>query len=172
MTEITNQSPEKSVTAAVQTANPPAAKIAPSPVLSPTVVPPPNPPVQVGTTVAARINAVVGSTVQPPKGVKRGTTEDIDTGYLHLLLYGETDSRKTTTAAKFSGPKNTIFVLTRGIEQLRPVQKENFPYVQVPDSDGLLWALQNPESAAKYIYDGPTTNAETKANLLAWEKSP
>jgi hypothetical protein len=122
-------------------------------------------------TVAATVNASVGSRVAPPAGVKRGSSREIESGFMHLLLYGETDTRKTTTASAFSGPKNTFFVLTRGKEQLMPVRDEGYPFVQVDSADGLLWALQNPEAAAKWVYDAPGLNETERANLLAWEKS-
>lgn len=122
-------------------------------------------------TVAAAVNAAVGLTIKPPAGVKRGSTRDIESGFMHVLIYGETDSRKTTTAAKFAGPKDTLFVLTRGQEQLMPVKNQGYAFVQVDSAEGLMWALQNPESAARWVYDSPSLNATEKANLLAWEKS-
>jgi hypothetical protein len=123
------------------------------------------------TNIALGVNRVIGSVIAPPKGVHRGSTRELEAGFFHGLLYGETDSRKTTTAANFSGPANTFFVLTRGKEQLLPIRDKGYPFVQVSSGEGLAWALQNPESAAKYVYDHPGLTADERANLLQWENN-
>ena len=138
------------------------------PTLTPVVKATPAPPQK---SVAAGVNAAVGMLVKPPAGVHRGTTRGLDSSFLHAMLYGPTDARKTTSAAAFAGPANTLFVLTRGKEQLLPISKDGYPFVQVSDGEGLMWALQNPEAAAKFVYDAPGLTAEERANLLAWEKS-
>lgn len=83
-----------------------------------------------------------------PKGFTGAQTNTLDTNFFHGMLYGETDSCKTTTAAKFRGPEKTFILLTRSVEQLIPIRSDNYHYAQVENSDALLWALQFPEKAA------------------------
>lgn len=83
-----------------------------------------------------------------PKGFAGASTRDLDTPYFHGMLYGETDSRKTTTAAEFGGPDRTFILLTRSPEQLIPIAKQNYKYARIDNGDALLWAMQFPEKAA------------------------
>lgn len=101
------------------------------------------------TSIAAGVNAALTS--KPPKGFSGGNTNDMGEQFLHCLLYGEIDSWKTTTAARFGGPSRTLIVLTRAPEQLIPLDGQGFRYVRVENSDALRYALQFPEKAADAI---------------------
>lgn len=99
------------------------------------------PPPSLAATVAARApNA--------PKGFTGAQTSTFDTSFFHGMLYGETDSRKTTVAAMFGGPARTFILLTRSPEQLIPIRSLNFHYARIEDAQALAWALQFPEKAA------------------------
>lgn len=86
--------------------------------------------------------------LKTPKGFTGASTSDLQTSYFHGMLYGETDSRKTTTAAQFGGPKRTFILLTRSPEQLIPIRNDNYHYARIEDGQALAWALQFPEKAA------------------------
>lgn len=101
-------------------------------------------------TIAAAVNS--GVTAKAPAGVTAGNTKDLVSGYFHGIIYGETDARKTSTAAAFGGPEKTLILLTRSKEQLRPLQssdpKNNYHYLSIGSGEGLEWAMQFPEKAA------------------------
>lgn len=97
-------------------------------------------------SIAAAVNAGLGTKV--PKGVTTFNTRSLDTGYFHGMLYGETSSWKTSTAATFGGPANTLFILTRSPEQMIPLREQGFNVARVEDGDALAWTLQFPEKAA------------------------
>lgn len=100
--------------------------------------------------VGSLTQAVTGKiSERAPKGFSGNQTNTLDTSFFHGMLYGETDSGKTTTAAKFGGPKRTFILLTRSPEQLIPIRSENYHYAQIETSDALLWAMQFPEKAAE-----------------------
>lgn len=100
------------------------------------------------TSTTPSIAAGVASKSPVPKGFSGATTDSLQTPYIHAILYGETDRRKTTTAAKFRGPEHTFILLTRSPEQLIPIQSGNYHYARVQDAAALTWALTNPEQAA------------------------
>lgn len=83
-----------------------------------------------------------------PKGFSGASTNDLQTNYFHGMLYGETDRRKTTTAAEFGGPQRTFILLTRSPEQLIPIRAGNYHYARIEDGQALAWALTYPEKAA------------------------
>jgi hypothetical protein len=97
-------------------------------------------------SIAASVSASIAKTA--PKGFSGSTTNNLDTSFFHGMLYGETDSRKTTTAAEFGGPARTFIILTRSPEQLIPIRDGNYHYARVEDGQALAWALQFPEKAA------------------------
>lgn len=108
----------------------------------------PQPP-KPATSIVAAVNA--GAARAVPKGFSAGNTNDKNENFLHCLLYGEVDSRKTTTAAMFGGPEKTFIIQTRSAEQLTPLQGLGFRYALVKDADALRFALQFPEKAADAI---------------------
>jgi hypothetical protein len=83
-----------------------------------------------------------------PKGFTGARTNTLDVSYFHGMLYGETDSRKTVTAASFGGPERTFILLTRSPEQLIPIRSGNYHYARIEDGRALAWALQFPAKAA------------------------
>jgi hypothetical protein len=97
-------------------------------------------------SIIQSVNAKVGA--KAPAGFSGAATKDLVTPYIHAMLYGETDSRKTTTAASFGGPERTFILLTRSPEQLIPIAGQNYRYARIENGDALLWALQFPEKAA------------------------
>ena len=97
-------------------------------------------------SITQSVSNAVGS--KAPKGFTGAKTGDLQTSYFHGMLYGETDSRKTTTAAQFGGPQRTFILLTRSPEQLIPIRHDNYHYARIEDGQALAWALAFPEKAA------------------------
>jgi hypothetical protein len=48
--------------------------------------------------------------------------------WLHVMLYGDTDARKTTTAAHFGDPESVRIIMVRNKEQLKPLQDEGYEF--------------------------------------------
>lgn len=102
------------------------------------------------TSIASQVNAAVAKNV--PKGITTMRMDDDSVpDYLHIMLYGDTNSRRTTTAAMFGGPERTLIISTRAPEQVRiPLRGQGFRNpVFADDSDALLWAIQCSEKAAE-----------------------
>lgn len=105
-------------------------------------------PSQPVTSVAEAVRSSIAAKV--PKGV---TTLDMDDpkvpDYFHVMLYGETNSYRTTTGAKFGGPKRTFIISTRAPEQIRiPLGGQGYHAIFTEDADAFLWAIQATEKAA------------------------
>lgn len=134
--------------------NQPVGKVSAAPTPAKPSVPPASSP---GTTpaattsLAAGVNAVVGQKVIVPKGIRAFNTQDLkkEVSFFRGMLYGETDSRKTTTAADFGGPERTFIIGTRAAEQLLPLQERSFHVALIDDGPALSWALQYPDQAAR-----------------------
>jgi len=107
--------------------------------------------VQQPSSIAAGVNAAVGAKMTVPKGIVGFNTKGLESGFLHCLLYGETDSRKTTTAAEFGGPERTLIILTRAQEQMLPLKNQGYRVAQITDGAALSWALQFPDQLARHI---------------------
>ena len=105
----------------------------------------------VNKSIAAGVNAAVAPKVIVPKGIRAFNTSDLkkEVSFFRGMLYGETDSRKTTTAADFGGPEKTFIIGTRAAEQLLPLQERNFRVALIDDGPALSWALQFPDQAAR-----------------------
>ena len=113
--------------------------------------PPPSPPPQTGprtslhaAVVAQQQPRVVGQ--KPPALRTGGTNRLIENSFFRCVLYSETSARKTSTAARFAGPKYSRIILTRSEDQLLPLVGEGFEYVYAPDAASLSYALKNPEA--------------------------
>lgn len=106
---------------------------------------------QAASSIAAGVNAAVGVKAPIPKGIRAFNTSDLkkEVSFFHGMLYGETDSRKTTTAAEFGGPEKTFILGTRAAEQLIPLQEKSYHCALITDGAALSWALQFPDLAAK-----------------------
>jgi hypothetical protein len=117
------------------------------PSVPPTAAPAP------ATSIAAGVNAAVSKTAPVPKGIRAFNTQDLknEVSFFHGMLYGETDSRKTSTAASFGGPERTLILLTRAPEQLIPLQEQGFHVALITDGEALSWALQFPDQAAQTV---------------------
>jgi len=94
------------------------------------------------TTVAALAKNALGAA---PKGIKDGNTADLDSSFLHAVLFSEYDGRKTTTAATFDDPEWVRIIGTRNEEQLTPVRKRGYTYAIAHDEAELVWLLENAE---------------------------
>lgn len=81
-----------------------------------------------------------------PQGITLFNTRELTSGYLHALLYGETDARKSTTAAMFGTPETTRIILVRRPEQLIPLRDLGYEVAAIENSEGLKFALLYPES--------------------------
>lgn len=112
-----------------------------SPVAQPTPAPKPS--------ITAGVGAAIAKNV--PKGVRTMSMDAADVpDYFHVMLYGETNSYRTTTGAKFGGPKRTFIISTRAPEQIRiPLGGLGYHAIFAEDSDAFLWAIQSTEKAAE-----------------------
>ena len=132
--EITNQPSAGS--AQTQPAAP--AAVATTPKVTPTAAPKPSLTAALGAAQAARIPV--------PKTLHKFNTRDLRSGWFHGLIYGDTHTRKSTTAAHFESPENTRIILTRRPDQLRPLIEDGYEAVNVEDEAALSYALQFPEA--------------------------
>lgn len=71
------------------------------------------------------------------------STFDINSPWARILIHGEIDSWKTTTAAHFGTPEQTRIILTRGEDQLLPIINEGYQYVKVNDAAEFTEALSH-----------------------------
>lgn len=73
--------------------------------------------------------------------------------YFHCMIYGYTNSLKTTTAAMFGGPERTLIISTRDPEQVRiPLRGLGFkPVVLAHDFASFHACLSTPEKAADAV---------------------
>lgn len=81
------------------------------------------------TSLTQQVNTAVSTTATAPKGLPPvRNTKDLISPWLRLCIYGDIDSRKTTTAAEFASPEDTRFIVTRGEDQLIPIKKLGIEY--------------------------------------------
>lgn len=103
-------------------------------------------------SLTSQVSAVLSKTL--PKGFTSASM-DAPTAddRLRCLIYGYTNTRKTTTAAAFGGPERTLIVSTRDVEQTRiPLRGLGFkPIVLAYEPEALMFALQFPEKAADAV---------------------
>lgn len=103
-------------------------------------------------SIAASVTAVIASKV--PRGVSTvGMNDETVPDFFHCLIYGNSNSGRTTLAALFGGPERTLIVSTRAPEQVRiPLRGLGFHNpVFVEDSEALIWTIQCPEKAADHV---------------------
>lgn len=105
-------------------------------------------PVTPSLNIAASVASSVAKNV--PKGLTVVPMDDTFPDKFHCLVYGPTNTFKTTTAALFGGPERTLIISTRDPEQVRiPLRGMGFrSIVTAYESDALLFALQFPDRAA------------------------
>lgn len=95
--------------------------------------------------LAGAVNAAQGSKVPRPKSLTTFNTSKLTDGFFHGCIYGETDARKSTTAALFGSPEDVRIVLTRRPEQLKPLRNKGYEVALVEDEAALNYALMYPE---------------------------
>lgn len=99
-------------------------------------------------SLASAVNAAQSHNPVVPKGLTMFNSDELGVQYFHCLIYGETDARKTVTAAKFAPPEKTLIVFTRNIEQAKPLRGMGVKIVQALTADAIGHALQFPETLA------------------------
>lgn len=97
------------------------------------------------TSLAGAVNAAQAEIVKLPAGLEVFNSNNLGVQYFHGCIYGETDARKTTTAAQFSTPEKTLIVLTRRKEQVKPLEGLGYTVAMVKTAEALNYALQFPE---------------------------
>lgn len=95
--------------------------------------------------IANAVSKAIAPTLPKNIEAKKSNTKDLKSGWMHALIYGETDARKTSTAAHFDKPERTRIILTRRPEQLIPLANENYDYLLVESANDLRYAMQYPE---------------------------
>lgn len=73
-------------------------------------------------------------------------TNDLSTPFFRCIFYGETDSRKTTTAARFGSPDETRIVLVRRPEQMTPLKGLGYTVFLAKDAQDFASVVQDPAS--------------------------
>jgi hypothetical protein len=111
----------------------------PKPPIAPTATMAPAQPTSVFSQVSA---ANAGKSPLTAKLASRTrSTFDIHSPWARILIHGEIDSWKTTTAAHFGTPEQTRIILTRGEDQLLPIINEGYQFVKVNDAAEFTEAL-------------------------------
>ena len=72
-------------------------------------------------------------------------TNDIVSPFFRCLLYGDIDSGKTVTAARFGTPENTRIILTRQKEQVLGLRGEGYKVFHANSVEMLRYAVMYPE---------------------------
>src|SRR3990167_5780547 len=96
-------------------------------------------------SISAGVSRVLSASLPLPKGMTLANTQDLTQPFFHGCIYGETSMWKTSLAARFGKPEETLIVLTRRPEQLLPVRELGIPYVQAKDASMLNFGLLYPE---------------------------
>lgn len=83
------------------------------------------------------------------------TTDQITSPWFRCLLHGEIDSRKTSTAAAFGGVERTRIILTRGEDQMIPLRKNKYTFLEVDNSNEFMSAAMHCDQIWPDWYAGP-----------------
>lgn len=98
------------------------------------------------SSLAQQVNRAQGATTPIPAGLVSKNTKSITSPWLRALIYGETNARKTTTAALFDTPENVRIILNRGEDQLIPLRNLGYEYVHCDTMQKLKHAMMYPET--------------------------
>lgn len=101
--------------------------------------------------MAAAVNKASAFKVPVPPGLKFFNTDEVDSLYFHGIIYGDTDARKTTTAAEFGSKDEVLIVLCRQKEQVTPLRGKGYRVLWVNTADELRYVLHYPEQAADHF---------------------
>lgn len=97
-------------------------------------------------SLAQQVNAAIAVTVPKPKGMPPvKSSDEVVSPWLRLCIYGDIDSKKTTTAAHFASPEDTRIILTRGEDQIIPIKKLKIPFQLCRDIADFRYAALYPE---------------------------
>jgi hypothetical protein len=99
---------------------------------------PSQPSIVAGVHAAARTNPKLTKYAERTK-----STHDITSPWFRCLIHGEIDSWKTTTAHLFGTPEQTRTILVRGEDQLEPIIKKGYKFLQVNDGAEFVDVLAN-----------------------------
>lgn len=147
------QAPQLAGTTARPTTSPvaSAATVAPKPPVVPlsgslTTIPPMP---KVTVTMAQQANSVAGTTLSAGTLAKLKArtfnTKELSARWLHAIIYGPTDARKSTSAAEFGSPEDVRIILVRNREQLLPVMDKGYIAFHAETWAQLSMALKYPE---------------------------
>lgn len=147
-----------------KTASAPTSAPAPAAPVKATVIVTKPSPASPAAGIAAAVNKASASKVPVPPGLKFFNTDDLGQEYFHGILYGDTDARKTTTAAEFGKKEETLIVLCRQKEQVIPLRGQGRNVLWVNNAAELRYVLMYPEQAADHF--GFTTWRNEKDRVL------
>jgi len=99
--------------------------------------------------LAAAVNKAAAPNL--PKGLSGFNTRSLESPWFHGMIYSETSARKTTTAAKFSGPEATLIILCRQKEQLIPLRELGYNVLHAETGEAVRYAMTYPEKAAAIL---------------------
>jgi hypothetical protein len=104
-------------------------------------------------SISTGVQRAVSAAVTVPKSVVLGDTNDLGARWFRVMIYGETDSRKSVTAATtFAKPEDVRIILTRRKEQLTPLEGMGYKFAEVTDEAGLVACITHPEA----VWSDPT----------------
>lgn len=131
----------------------PPRTVTPSSPTSPTPTQKPGPPKPPATPQPTTVtSAVRASNIRtfPPELLARlekqkFNTNDVVSPWFRCFLYGDIDSGKTVTAARFGTPENVRIILTRQKEQVLPLKKEGYKAFHANTVEMFRYAVMYPE---------------------------
>lgn len=112
--------------------------------LTPAVAPKPAAPVS-QATLQQQVNKAQAARAPVPAGLIVASTKTIISPWLRGCIYGETDSWKSTTAAKFGSPEDVRIILTREESQLLPLRDYGYQYAHCKNYSRFQYAMLYPE---------------------------
>lgn len=96
--------------------------------------------------LSAQVNRAMAATAPVPKDFIVRSTKEITSPWFRGLIYGETNARKTTTAARFGTPENVRIIANRGEDQLIPLRDMGYRYALCDTMEKLRYAMTYPEN--------------------------
>lgn len=98
-------------------------------------------------SLTQQVNRAQAAKAPIPPGMGKGkSTLSLESIWMRAMIYGETNARKTTTAAKFGSVEDVRIILTRGEDQLIPLMGKDYKYEHCDTAQKLAYALMYPEN--------------------------
>lgn len=96
-------------------------------------------------SLQASVNRAQAAKAPVPAGLVCKSTREITSPWMRGCIYGETDSWKSTTAAKFGPAEDVRIILTREESQLLPIRDYGYQYAHCNSYTKFRYAMMYPE---------------------------